>query len=354
MRITSLLRLAITLLVTLSLLNITSSCSQHALVDENRNKVDLVWPDYPEVQRIRYISSISSAEDIDIKPSLFMSILYFIKGEVQRNIVRPFGIRKDAEGRIYVVDKYYRRVHVFDKKNTTHYMFPADPIDEFNNPVDVAIGMNGQIYVSDSESNRIHVFSSAGKKYIRSFGADILKRPTGMAVDSINNRLLVTDTLASSIVVFGEKDFNVIEIIGDESKGMNGFHYPTNVAISNDGRIYVTDSLNFRIQIIDNEYHFTQAFGSAGDGPGHFSRPKGIAIDSEGNVYVVDALFGNVQIFDPSGKLLLSFGRPGNDRGEFWLPNSIFIDSDDRIYISDSYNSRLQVFQYLPYGDNKL
>ena len=113
MRITSLLRLPITLLVTLSLLNITSSCSQHALVDENRNKVDLVWPDYPEVQRIRYISSISSAEDIDIKPSLFMSILYFIKGEVQRNIVRPFGIRKDAEGRIYVVDKYYRRVHAF-------------------------------------------------------------------------------------------------------------------------------------------------------------------------------------------------------------------------------------------------
>lgn len=345
------IRRTILLMVAFSLVIIISSCAQQAVDVENTAGKDLVWPDHPEVKRIRYLHSISSPEDFDIRPGLFKRIALFFKGEERRDIVRPFGLRKDLEGRIYVVDKFYRRVHVFDKKNASHYLFPETEIEEFRNPVDVAIGVNGRVYVSDSESNRIHVFSNGGKQYITSIGVNELKRPTGLTVDSKNRRLLVTDTLASSLVVFDEKDLRVLEIIGGESEGKQGFHYPTNVALGNDERIYVTDSLNFRVQVLDRDFQFTQTFGSVGDSPGHFSRPKGIAIDSEGNVYVVDALFGNVQIFDPAGKLLLAFGKPGTNPGEFWLPNSIIIDNEDRIYISDAYNQRLQVFQYIPYGD---
>lgn len=339
------------LIITLFFVAILSSCTQRVTVIENTAKEDIVWPKYPQIQRIRYLHSISTAEDMDIRPGFFKRIALFFKGEKQRDIVHPFGIRKDPEGRLFVVDSFYQRVHVFDQKNSTHYMFPDNAIESFKNPIDVAVGMNGQVYVSDSESNRIHVFSDAGKHYVKSIGAGELMRPTGLAVDTTNNRLLVTDTKRSSLVVFDESDFKVVAVVGDESEGSNGFHYPTNVALGKDGSIYVTDSLNFRVQMLSHEFQFKQTFGSAGDSPGRFSRPKGIASDSEGNVYVVDALFGNVQIFNPSGQLLLSFGKPGNEPGEFWLPNSIFIDSDDRIYISDAYNNRLQVFQYLAYGD---
>ena len=55
-------------------------------------------------------------------------------------------------------------------------------------------------------------------------------------------------------------------------------------------RIYVTDSLNCRIQVFEADGQFQRVFGSAGDGPGHFSRPKGVAVDRAGHVYVVDAL----------------------------------------------------------------
>lgn len=352
MRPLLIIRQIINMVIALCFVSLLSGCAQRVAVVENTVEQDIVWPKYPEVQRIRYLYSITSAEDMNIKPSLFQRFVNFIKGgDEQKNIVRPFGISKDIDGRLYVVDNYHQGVHVFDKKNESHYMFPQSAIETFNNPIDVAVGLDDQIYVSDSESNRIHVFSDAGKRYIKSIGVGELKRPTGLVVDTKNNRLLVTDTLASSLVIFDEKNLKLVRAIGKESKGKNGFHYPTNVTLGRNDFIYVTDALNFRIQVLNHKFQFLKTIGSAGDGPRHFSRPKGIATDSEGNIYVVDALFGNVQIFDPVGKLLLVFGKPGNGPGEFWLPNSIFIDSEDRIYISDAYNSRLQVFQYLSYGD---
>lgn len=331
------------------------SCAQQPIVVQKTEATDLVWPPRPEVSRIRYLYSINSAEDMDIRPGLFGMIARFFKGEEERNIVRPYGIWKDAQEKLYIVDTFYRRVHVFDRKNATHYLFPDTDtkieMETFMNPIDVAVGMSGQVYVSDSESNLIHVFADSGKRYIKSIGAGELKRPTGLAIDTEKNQLIVADTLASSLIVFDEKKLNVVAVIGSESEGKEGFHYPTNVTLGHDNNIYVTDGLNYRVQILNRKLQFVHAFGAAGDSPGHFSRPKGIATDSEGNVYVVDALFGNVQIFDAQGRLLLVFGRPGHKLGEFWLPNAIFIDNEDRIYISDAYNQRLQVFQYLPYGD---
>lgn len=331
-----------------------TGCARQMAIDPGIAKVEIVWPERPEVPRIRYLYSISSAEDIDIRPGLLGRIARFFKGEEERRIVRPYGVRKDAVGRLYIVDTFYRRVHVFDRENAAHYMFPDPGLKEFRNPVDVTIGLNGQVYVSDSESGLIHVFTDGGKQYIKSIGYGELERPTGMTINSEDNQLLVTDTLASSLVIFDEKKLKITAVVGTESDMKTGFHSPTNITLGKDGNIYVTDALNFRVQVLNREYEFIQAFGSAGDSPGHFSRPKGIATDSEGNIYVVDALFGNVQIFDTKNRLLLAFGKPGHKPGEFWLPNAIFIDKEDRIYISDAYNQRLQVFQYLPYGDAPL
>jgi DNA-binding beta-propeller fold protein YncE len=40
-------------------------------------------------------------------------------------------------------------------------------------------------------------------------------------------------------------------------------------------------------------------FGSAGSGAGQFQRPAGIALDDQGRVYVVDADNDRIQAFDP-------------------------------------------------------
>lgn len=328
-------------------------CARQALHGSHEAGIEpvaaLVWPPAPEISRIRHLHSISSAQDIGIQQGLLRKVLQFLKGEEEKKIVRPYGLATDNEGRLYVVDTFHRRVHMFDRANETHYLFPATPPEDFKNPIGVAVGTQGRIYVSDSVAKVIHVFSSHGRRYEGSIGSGRLGRPTGLAFDTAKQRLLVTDTQAASLVVFDAQDLKVAETI--DGKGEQGFHAPTNIAISKDGNIVVTDSLNFRVQLLDGDFGFLRSFGAAGDGPGYFSRPKGIAVDSAGHVYVVDALFGNVQIFNAEGALLLAFGKTGIGPGEFWLPNGIFIDQQDRIYVSDAYNQRVQVFQYLHHAE---
>ena len=112
--------------------------------------------------------------------------------------------------------------------------------------------------------------------------------------------------------------------------------------------MFVTDSMNARVQILDQQTGQPRGvIGRLGDGSGQFSKPKGVAVDQAGHVYVVDAAFDNIQIFDQQGRFLLAFGSLGAQPGEFWLPAGIAIDPQDHIYVADSYNRRIQIFQYV-------
>lgn len=342
----------------------TIGCAQLSLNGQGDEKAEeqaatIVWPAPPELPRIRYLYSIASERDVGIRPGLFQRLARFLKGDEVRSLARPHALTVDDEGRLYVVDTLYRRVHVFDRAKGAHYIFPEIAPDGFVNPVGVTTGTNGRVYVSDSKTNVIHVFSSHGRRYEGSIGAGLFERPTGLAFDSANLRLLVTDTVAGTLMAFhewplasderrmvtGEAELDPVAVW--PGAGSDMMHGPTHVAINGAGRVVVTDSLNFRVQMLDHSFNPVGAFGDAGDQPGHFARPKGVAVDSAGNIYVVDALFGNVQIFNKQGDLLLTFGKPGSGIGEFWLASGIFIDKQDRIYVADAWNQRVQVFQYL-------
>ena len=110
---------------------------------------------------------------------------------------------------------------------------------------------------------------------------------------------------------------------------------------------YVSDTLNYRVQIFSSNGTFLRMFGTHGDRPGSFAHPGGIATDSQGHIYAVDKQYENVQIFDHEGNILMAFGAEGNAPGDFWLPSGIFISPDDHVYIADSFNKRIQVFEYL-------
>lgn len=329
------------------LAGLLAGCATSAPVSAPTPVVERVWPKPPEAPRIRLLQVITAPEDVGIRPGAFRRFLSFLKGEAATRIRRPHGLEADAAGRLYVIDTHYRFVHVFNSAGARYYSFPAPPVDGFDQPINLALGANGRVYVSDSAAGRVHVFAEHGEKYLTSFGGPPLKRPTGLAYRAAANELLVVDTLASQLLVYDADNLTLKRAVGQDTKGPDGFHYPTDIALARDGTVYVTDALNFRIQVLSADLRFLRTFGAAGDNPGHFSRPKGVAVDSDGHVYVVDALFDNVQIFDRDGRLLLAFGSPGAAAGELWLPSAISIDAQDRIYVSDTYNQRIQVFQYL-------
>lgn len=71
-----------------------------------------------------------------------------------------------------------------------------------------------------------------------------------------------------------------------------------------------------------------------------------IAIDNEGKIWVVEGRRHRIKIFDESGKLTAKYGRRGfSGEEEFNHPTDIAIDEDrDVVYITDSYNHRIQKF----------
>ena len=86
------------------------------------------------------------------------------------------------------------------------------------------------------------------------------------------------------------------------------FGAPQGVAVDGDGNVYVTDTLNNRVEIFDADGNFVSEFGKHGDGPGYLARPKGIAVDGDGHIWVADQMEDRLQVFNREGQLLTYVG----------------------------------------------
>jgi len=324
-----------------------NGCAGHAVVSSA--PPDIFWPKPPEIKRIAFVKAVSKPEDLNIRPGIFKRLVDYIVGRSAAFMVSPYGIATDSKGRLYVVDTFLKRIHVFDAAENQYFYFPADKT-MLASPVGIAIDKDGTIYITDSKKGAVYIFEDSGKKFVATIGRDIFRRPAGIAVNPNTSELLVVDTLQSRVFRFDLSDRMAKGSFGADGAAEGRFHYPTNICVTSNGEIIVSDALNFRVQVFSPEGHFLFTFGRMGDVPGNFSRPKGVAADSDGNIYVVDALFDNVQVFDKRGRLLMAFGNHGTGYGDFWLPTGIYIDNDDLIYISDQSNRRVQIFRYLKDG----
>ncbi|MGE5238658.1 MAG: 6-bladed beta-propeller [Chloroflexota bacterium] len=309
---------------------------------EEKKVWNIVWPLPPDEPRIKFVEILKSNKDVEGPAGLGQTLF---GEEIVLNLVKPYGVAVDREGKVYVSD--VGRVFVFDKKNKKLSFLGGEAgTGRLRTPIGIAIGADGRVYVTDTASDKIFVYNAKGN-FVTAYGErEEFEAPSGLAIDEKRGRLYIADAKKNNVRAYSF-DGRLLLTIGSRGKEPGEFNFPTNVAVDSAGNLYVVDTGNFRVQIFDIEGKHLKSFGAVGDRPGNFSRPKGIAIDSEDHIYVVDAAFQNVQIFDREGQLLLYFGEGGSDPGQFSVPAGICIDSEDRIYVVDSLNSRVQVFQYL-------
>ena len=92
------------------------------------------------------------------------------------------------------------------------------------------------------------------------------------------------------------------------------FNGPCDVAIAPNGDIFVADGhFNNRIAKFTKDGRFVKAWGKRGTGPGEFNVPHTLAFDSQGRLFVGDRGNRRLQIFDQDGTFLdqwTQFGRP--------------------------------------------
>jgi DNA-binding beta-propeller fold protein YncE len=329
----------------------------------------IIWPNPPAIARVRFLQQFTG-EKVDLslfkqeskkKPKQgWMDRLAGTKPQADQNVKVPFqlmrtcGLAFDSKGRVYAADQAVGAIFIFDaeKKGEVEMIKNGDD-GRFGLINGLAIDDNDRIFVSDIKTHRVSVIGAASHKEEGSVGADVLARPGGMAIDVENRYLYVVDTASDVVDVFDADNFKLLRKLGTPSKkhistDPGTFSLPTNVAVDKDGDVYVTDTLNDRVQIFDADGKFITMFGKNGDGPGSLARPKGIAVDSDKHIWIADAMQQQVKVFNREGQLLIYFGQPGNWPGQFSALYDIAIDQKfNRVITSEQFPGRVQMFRYV-------
>jgi DNA-binding beta-propeller fold protein YncE len=250
-------------------------------------------------------------------------------GQGEGQFTAPHGIALAPDGSIYVADSSNHRVVKFNADGkfvlsmgmwsgqppNGDFFSPNwnPPAGTFSEPWDVAVAPDGSVYVADTWNNRIQVFDANGK-FVKLWGH------------------------------FGES--------GGQASGAEGLFYgPRGIAIAPDGRVFVADTGNKRVQVFDREGQFLLQFGGAGLLDGNLDEPVGIDVSQAGEVVVADTWNGRLQVFNENGQALRKWDISGwfdpsvddQGKGRVGKPYLAF-GPDDRVYVADQAGSRILIF----------
>ncbi len=325
----------------------------------------IVWPNPPAIPRIKF-QDLFTGEKID--PSLFakkarkqtwmdrlagaQSTDEIKIGKIPFQLIRTYGVGVDSKHQIYAGDQAVGAIFIFDPQNHDHVeLIGHGKQANFGLIVGLAIDDDDRLFVADAKFHHILVFNAKHEQQA-SFGAEVLVRPGGMAIDRENRFIYVADAGNDVVDVFDADSFKLLRQLGKPSRKHDQtdpgtFSLPESVAVDREGNVYVTDTFNNRIEIFDADGQFISMFGKNGDGPADFERPKGIAVDCDGHIWVVDGAQNLVKVFNQQGRLLIYFGGQGNFPGQFMGPWGIAIDQSNQVIVSETFPGRVQVFRYI-------
>ncbi len=325
----------------------------------------LVWPNPPNIARVKWLSYYAGMK-IDRTPAPttkkkqgWMDRVAGTKQEDNTDklkvfpwqLIGPYGIAIDSKGIVYVADQKVGAIFMFDTETHDATLIKNGVDAHFGWINGLAIDDGDRLFVSDGKMHRVLVFNP--KHVVEGQIAEGLVDPVGLAVDNENRFLYVVDEQQDIVLVYDADSLKLLRHIGTPGKKHalttpGDFGGATNVALDADGNVYVTDTINSRVEIFDAEGNFISTFGKAGDGPGYLFRPKGIAIDSDGHVWVADEFQDRVQVFNREGQLLTYIGDThANAPGQFKALVGIAIDKQNRVFTTEQYPGRMQMFRYI-------
>jgi DNA-binding beta-propeller fold protein YncE len=133
------------------------------------------------------------------------------------------------------------------------------------------------------------------------------------------------------LLTLGKAGGNPADSVADPAS----FYQPNDVITLANGDILVAEghndgTMSHRIVRFDSSGKYLSQFGKRGNGPGEFMQPHALALDSEGRLFVGDRGNNRVQIMTTDGKFIA-------DWPQFSRPSGLFIDpKSDTLYSADS------------------
>jgi DNA-binding beta-propeller fold protein YncE len=199
----------------------------------------------------------------------------------------------------------------------------------------VAVDAKGHVFVLHRGEHPIIEFTAEGKM-VRSWGEGLFIRPHAIRIDPQGNIWTVdNDTHQILKMDPGGRIRLVIGRRGLSGETEEAFNRPTDVAFGPNGEIYISDGyVNSRVVKFSKEGRYITAWGKKGKGPGEFNLPHSVAVDKQGRVYVGDRENRRVQVFDADGKFLEQWTHVGS-------PWGLDLLGDETMFIADGYNDRV-------------
>ncbi len=203
-----------------------------------------------------------------------------------------------------------------------------------------------------SKLDPVMAFDKNGN-FLKSFGAGKMLFPHGIFIDKDDHIWIADGHVGKGIgddVIEFDQSGKVLKILGKpgvSGSGPDTFHEPNAVLIAPNGDIFVADGHepgaghNARVVKLDPNGKFILQWGGHGTGPGQFEMPHTMAMDSQGRLFVGDRGNNRVQIFDQNGKFIAAWEQ-------FSRPSGVYIDAHDVLYVTDSESIPTKGYGYNP------
>lgn len=231
---------------------------------------------------------------------------------------------------------------------------------EFGEPFGIAV-KGGEVYVSDGDNDKIWKVTPGGAVTMFAQGLDT---PSGLAFTKSGD-LIVADSGSHTIKkIDASGRISILAGIDGKAGSNDGesasaqFFAPIGVAVAEDGKIYVADTYNDRIRLIENGRVTTIAGKEKGFAEGtsaKFDTPCGIAIWKEGRVLVADTGNRRVRVIEPGGSTWTLAGSGEDEPKDGLLPNAAFsspvalaLSAHGEIYIADDNAIRMIGLRTIP------
>lgn len=301
-------------------------------------KPAIVYPPPPDRTRIVHVRSFTRAQDL--RRGFFSKLAdALVPHGSGVALAGPTGLALSPdEQRLYVVSTPGARVVRVDLSSGKFgELGGGGGPGGLKVPVGVAVDADENVYVGDKGLDAVLVYDRDGR-HVRTLGKDRLLRPTEVAIDRKRQVLYVVN---DAVTKEGKHTVEVFSLAGEHLRTMGGgrtnepgsLYFPSALAVSPAGELFVSDMLNFRVQVFAADGRLVRMFGEQGLGTGLFDKIHGIGFDTFGNVYVVDVLLG-VQIFNDKAQPLMSFGQ-----GVTQVPLGLVVDSRNHIFVTDYTNA---------------
>ncbi|CAI8056678.1 E3 ubiquitin-protein ligase TRIM71 [Geodia barretti] len=262
-------------------------------------------------------------------------------------IKQPRHIAFARTGEMVVCEKDSNCMKVFDGNHRLLRSFGHTGPEEsrLDGPLGVAISSDNTVFVA--AGNCVKKFTLEGR-FIASVGSEgsgqlQFDTPWAIAYNHTNNRLYVCDTWNHRITILNH-DLTFHGSFGSRGSEAVQFINPYGISVSRNGNVLVADFSNNRVQIFDANGRHLSSITNTGAGE-RLEQPISVAVGPDDWVYVLEFDCDRVSVFDENGKYIMSFGKKGDKDGEFKDPHAIAARDDGYIYVSDIYSNRVQIFQ---------